>query len=108
MPGIKRELASPLGSNGLLGRRQTAAWRVMAALEVVVAAAVVISDFFIATLIVLPLVAISLAIRRQGPSALGFRRTPRALRMIAIVWADACLGSVLVRTDHADLEPHHR
>ena len=86
MPGIKRELASPFGSNGLLGRRQTAAWRVMAALEVVVAAAVVISDFFIATLIVLPLVVISLAIRRQGPSALGFRRTPRALRMIAIVF----------------------
>jgi membrane protease YdiL (CAAX protease family) len=86
MPGIKRELASPFGSNGLLGRRQTAAWRVIAALEVVVAAAVVISDFFIATLIVLPLVVISLAIRRQGPSALGFRRTPRALRMIAIVF----------------------
>ena len=86
MPGIKRELASPFGSNGLLGRRQTAAWRVMAALEVVVAAAVVISDFFIATLIVLPLVVISLAIRRQGPSALGVRRTPRALRMIAIVF----------------------
>ena len=74
MPGIKRELASPFRSNGLLGRRQTAAWRVIAALEVVVAAAVVISDFFIATLIVLPLVVISLAIRRQGSR----RISPRA------------------------------
>jgi hypothetical protein len=107
MPGVKRGLASPLGSNGLLSRRQTAAWRV-AALEVVVVAAVVISDFFVATLIVLPLVAISLAIRRRGPCALGFRRSPRALRMIAIVWADACLGPVSARTHHADLEPHHR
>jgi hypothetical protein len=50
MPGVKRGLASPLGPHGLLSRRPTAAWRV-------VAAAVVISDFFVATLVVLPLVA---------------------------------------------------
>jgi hypothetical protein len=37
----------------------------VAALEVVVAAAVVISDFFVATLIVLPLVAISLALQES-------------------------------------------
>jgi membrane protease YdiL (CAAX protease family) len=58
---------------------------VVGALEVAVAAAVVISDLFIATLIILPLVAMSLAVRRQRPSALGFRRSPRALRMIAMV-----------------------
>jgi membrane protease YdiL (CAAX protease family) len=56
------------------------------ALEFAVAAAVVISDFFTATLIILPLVAISLATRRQRPSALGFHRSPRALRMIAVVF----------------------
>jgi hypothetical protein len=75
-----------VGVKRLTEPRQTAAWRVVAALEVLVAAAVVISDFFIATLIVLPSVAISLAIRRHVPSALGFRRSPRALRMIAIVF----------------------
>jgi hypothetical protein len=58
--------------------------RVVGALEVAVAA-VVISDCFIATLIILPLVAMSLAVRRQRPRALGFSRSPRALRMIAMV-----------------------
>ena len=86
MPDVSGGLASPSGTHGLLSQRRTAAWRVVAALEVVAAAAVVILDFFIATLIVLPLVAISLAIRRQGPSALGFSSAPGALRMIAIVF----------------------
>jgi uncharacterized protein len=61
-------------------------WRVVAALEVAVAAVVVILDFFVPTLIILLLVAVSLAIRRQRPGALGFRRSPRALRMIATVF----------------------
>jgi membrane protease YdiL (CAAX protease family) len=60
--------------------------RVVGALEVAVAAAVVISDFFVATLIILPMVAMSLAVRRQRMSALGFRRSSRALRMIAMVF----------------------
>jgi membrane protease YdiL (CAAX protease family) len=63
-----------------------ARWRVVSALEFALAAAVVISDFFIATLIILPLVAISLALRRQTPSARGFHRSSRALRMIAVVF----------------------
>jgi hypothetical protein len=54
MPDVSTELASPSGTHSLLSGRQTAAWRVVAALEVVVAATVMISDFFIATLIVLP------------------------------------------------------
>ena len=54
MPDVSTELASPSGTHSLLSGRQTAVWRVVAALEVVVAATVMISDFFIATLIVLP------------------------------------------------------
>ena len=45
-----------------------------------------ILDVFIPTLVVLAMAAVSLAIRRQRPSALGFRRTPRPGRMILAVF----------------------
>ena len=86
MPDLNGELRLWFGSQDSLTQPRTPVRRVFAALEVLVATALVISDFFIATLIILPLVAISLAVQRQGPSALGFGRSPRALRMIAMVF----------------------
>ena len=64
-------------------------------LEVVATAAVVILDLVVATLIILPMVAVSLAIRRQKPSVLGFHRSPRVLRMVAVVFGLTVAWDVL-------------
>jgi membrane protease YdiL (CAAX protease family) len=77
--------------DSVVSRRSSAAWTVLAVLEIVAVTVLVILDYFIPTLIILPLVAISLAARRQKPSALGFRRSPRAVQMTATV-----LGLTLV------------
>jgi hypothetical protein len=61
-------------------------WAILAAVEVLLAGAAVILDVFIPTLVLLALAAVSLAVRRQRPSALGFRRSTRPGRMIAAVF----------------------
>jgi uncharacterized protein len=95
MPDLSSELRTTSRSQQPLGQSRTAAWKVVAALEVIVVAPVVILDFPIATLIILPLVAFSLAIRRQRSSALGFRRTPRTLQMIAMVFGLTAVWDLL-------------
>jgi len=54
-------------------------------LEIGVVTVLVILDFFIPTLIILLLVAISLAVRKESPSTLGFHRSPGAAQMAATV-----------------------
>ena len=86
MPGSDGELTSPEQTIRSEDRRRGAGWTILAAVEVLLAGAVVILDVFIPTLVVLAMAAVSLAIRRQRPSALGFRRTPSPGRMILAVF----------------------
>ena len=86
MPGSDGELTSPAPTVRTADGRKGAGWAILAAVEVLLAAAVVILDVFIPTLVVLAMAAVSLAVRRQRPSALGFRRTARPGRMIVAVF----------------------
>jgi membrane protease YdiL (CAAX protease family) len=52
-------------------------WVAVAAVEVAIAAAVVVRDVLVPTIVILLLAALSLAARRQGPGTLGFHRMPR-------------------------------
>jgi len=61
-------------------------WKIIAAFEVVLAAAVVILDLFIPTIVILGLIFISLVIRRQGLSNLGFKKSKNMGRMAAAVF----------------------
>ena len=60
-------------------------WRIVAVVEVVAAAAVIILDLFIPTIIVLGLAALSLLVRRDKIASLGFKRNPRWPRMAGFV-----------------------
>jgi membrane protease YdiL (CAAX protease family) len=67
-------------------RRAQGTWRVFALVEVLLAAAAVAFDLFLPTIVILLLASISLAIRRTGPSSLGFRRVRRPARMALAVF----------------------
>ena len=68
-PLLERDEAHPR-------RRQGTFWTALAAVEVVLAAVAVVLDLLIPTIVVLALAGLSLALRREGPATLGFRRTP--------------------------------
>ena len=59
-----------------LGRTaaQQRTWRVVAALEVVLAAVAVVADRVVPTFVILVLAGLSLAARRRSPATLGFHR----------------------------------
>ena len=61
-------------------------WRLFALGEVVLSALVVAFDLSLTTIVILLLASISLAIRRTGPSSLGFRRVQRPGRMVVAVF----------------------
>ena len=86
MPGSDGEPTSPARTIRRADRRRGAGWAILAAVEVLLAGAVVILDVFIPTLLVLAMAAVSLAVRRQPHSALGFRRSTQPGRMIAAVF----------------------
>jgi uncharacterized protein len=67
-------------------RRAQGTWRVFALVEVLLAAAAVAFDLFLPTIVILLLASISLAIRRTGPSSVGFRRVRRPARMALAVF----------------------
>ena len=60
-------------------------WNAVAVIELLLAAAAVIRDLFVPTFILLALAALSLVLRRQGLSSLGFRRSHRPWTMAAQV-----------------------
>ncbi len=70
-------------------------WRVLALVEVVLAAVLVLADVAIPTLAVLLLAAASLGVRRQGPGSLGFARLPRPWRSVGLVLALTAAWSLL-------------
>jgi membrane protease YdiL (CAAX protease family) len=49
-------------------------WTVLTVVELGVAAAAVLADWFVPALVLVAMAAVSLAVRRQGPASLGFRR----------------------------------
>jgi membrane protease YdiL (CAAX protease family) len=68
-------------------RRHRARWRVVAAVEVSLAAVAVIFDVAIPAFVILALMTVSLLIRRQGLSTMGFRRVRHAGRLAATMLA---------------------
>jgi uncharacterized protein len=71
-------------------------WRVIALVEMLLAAAAVVFDVFIPTIVILLLATISLAMRRAGPSSLGFRRPQQPARMIAAVFVLTVVWNLVV------------
>ena len=67
-------------------------WIALAVVEVVLAAAAVILDVGIPSVVILALMGLSLLVRREGPSTLGFRRVAHgwalaaAMLALAAVW----------------------
>lgn len=68
-------------------------WKVLTIVELVIAAAVILLDFFIPTLVILGMLAISLLIRREHIRSLGFKR-PRSWLSLA---GFALLGAVCLQ-----------
>lgn len=79
---------------GLTGTRP-GLWRIVAAVEVVLAVAAVLLDLLVPTLVLLALAAVSLAVRRQGLGTLGLRRVARPGRMCLQVVAMAVAWTAL-------------
>jgi len=61
-------------------------WKIVAAIEVAIAIYVIVMDLFIPTIVILGIIVISLLIRRENISVLGFKRERRALRMAAMIF----------------------
>jgi len=86
MPARDSGLTAPALRPRRTDRLRGTGWAILAAVEVVLAGTAVILDVFLPTLVLLALAAVSLAVRRQRPGALGFRRSTRPGRMIAAVF----------------------
>lgn len=81
-------------------------WRIIAAIEVVLATAAVALDLLLPTLVLLAMAAVSLLGRRQGLGSLGLVRVPRlgvlALQMLAFaaIWTVVQLALVMPVVNH--------
>ncbi len=61
-------------------------WQIVTLFELVAAAVVILLDLFIPTLVVLGMIFLSLLIRREGLSSLGFKRPQSFLRMACVAF----------------------
>lgn len=61
-------------------------WRIITAVELVIAVAVIILDLFIPTIIILGIIVISLLIRREKISTLGFKKNKNVLWMALTIF----------------------
>ena len=66
-----------------------ARWRMVAGVEVVAVVVVVLADWAIPAMVIVGLAAVSLLVRRCGPSTLGFHRVSRPWRLVAHMGAFA-------------------
>lgn len=71
-------------------------WRVIAAVEVVLAATAVLLDLGIPTLVLLAMAVVSLIARRQGAGSVGLRRLAHPIRMAAEVFGLSLLWTALI------------
>ena len=69
-------LKQPPASAAETSCREGYGWRIAAAVEVVLAAAAILLDLFIPTLVLLGMAVISLIIRKEGPPTLGLVHRP--------------------------------
>ncbi len=89
------------------GRRTGVVWSTLALVEVGLCTLVVIRDILVPTLVILPLVALSLAARRESWTTLGFRRTPHpwglAARVLGLTvgWTLVQLAVFIPALNHA-------
>ncbi len=56
-------------------------WKIIAIVEIIIAAFVIILDLFIPTIVILGIAIISLLVRRESLSALGFKKNAKFLKM---------------------------
>ena len=82
---VSRSIERPLTRSDLATSPKSGLWRVVAAVEVVVAAVAVLLDLGIPTLVLLAMAVLSLTVRRHGPSTLGLRMPTQPGRMAAEV-----------------------
>ncbi len=81
-------------------------WRIIAAVELVIAVAVIILDLFIPTIIILGIIVISLLIRRQKISTLGFKKNKNVpwmaltIFLLVIVWTLMQLSVFMPTLNH--------
>jgi uncharacterized protein len=81
-------------------------WKIVSAVELFVAAIVIILDLFIPTLAILGIMCLSLAIRREGYATIGFKKSKNALGMIlailtaVIIWSLLQLGLFMPVLNH--------
>ncbi len=68
-------------------------WKVITVIELVVAAAVILLDLFLPTLVLLGMMVVSLLIRREPAAALGFKRAPSWPKVASL----ALLGAVCLQ-----------
>src|SRR5690349_16893134 len=90
---------------GSLIHRST--WRTTAAaLEVALATVAVLADWLIPSLVLVAMAAVSLTVRRQGPSSLGFHRPARPWRLaggmllFAVAWSLLNIALLIPLTNH--------
>jgi membrane protease YdiL (CAAX protease family) len=82
-------------------------WRIVAAVEVGLAVLVVVGDVLLPTLVLLVLAGVSLAVRRDRPASLGFRRPPDWGRVVAtvagvtVLWTCVQLTVIIPVLEHA-------
>jgi membrane protease YdiL (CAAX protease family) len=69
--------------------RSDARWRVVAGVEVVAVVVAVLADWAIPAMVIVGLAAVSLLVRRRGPSTLGFHRVSSPWRLVAHMGAFA-------------------
>lgn len=88
-------------------RRRGTFWTALAAVEVLLAAVAVVRNLTsFPTFVILALAGISLALRREGPGSLGFRRIPHLWRLAATVlglvvgWGLLSLGLIRPVLNH--------
>jgi membrane protease YdiL (CAAX protease family) len=102
VPDGGASLSEKSSTKALSSRR----WRVIAAVEVALAAVVVILDLFIPTLVILGLMVLSLLIRREGLATMGFHRVrpPWVLAgkmlIFATVWSLVQIGLLKPLVNH--------
>ncbi|GAA3719152.1 hypothetical protein GCM10022399_39460 [Terrabacter ginsenosidimutans] len=86
--------------------RASNVWRFVAALEVVAAAVAVLVDWLIPSLVLVALAALSLLVRRRGPSSLGFHRPAHPWRLVgqmavfAVAWTLFNVAVLIPVTNH--------
>ena len=102
VPAVAAENENASREQGQAGRR----WQILAALEVAAAAAAVVADLFLPTLVLLAMASVSLLLRRRGFGSLGLHR-PRhgwvltaQMLIFAIVWTVLSLSLIIPAANH--------